>query len=166
MGTVDLKFEQPDAVHEPPMRTARRYADAELGSHATEEETKWLYAHKLLWLRALAQIRRDVESHIAKDRRSLEPLKPPAGTHASSVYLRAKSAMEHRSIGRVHFLQVVDRRTEEVKSLLGPDPLDHRLVGDMIQAFERIADAIETDDLDGAHDLALSWSTRLSGERW
>lgn len=153
-------------VHESPLTTARRAAEADLTGKATPGEVQWLNDNPLLWLRSLIRIRAEVRNHIAKDRRSIANLKPAAGTHPEGEYLRAKAELDQRSVGRLHFIQRVEGRIEDVKVIVGGRPLgDRMLIGDLVEIFASIADAVEDGDLRAAHDKARFWADRLAATR-
>lgn len=149
---------------EPPLRMARRFASRELKEQATPEELRWLYDNALLWLRALTMIKNDVSNHIAKAKRDIEGLKPPAGTHASQDYLDAKHGVEEKNKARLHFSNIVGNRLEEVKSLISSLPASRLTLADIIEAFIGIADLIDIDDLDGASDKSVFWANKLAGK--
>lgn len=149
---------------ESPMKTARRMAEADLGNRATAAEVQWLHANPLLWLRALVRIARDVENTIAKSHLALAALKPPAGVHPEPEYLEAKRAIDDRTLGRLHFKNIVDRRIEEVKAILGPGPIDRLMLGDLVEVFVSISTLADAGDLESAADKALFWAKRLAGK--
>lgn len=146
---------------ESPLTTARRMAEQEIYGKASHSELAWLHEHVPLWLRALVRIRHEVESHIAKDRIDLAPLKPPAGKNADQKYLDAKAEFDKRTQRRLHFMQIVERRTEEVKAMLGP--LDKLMLGDIIEAFLDIEVLIQNEEHFDAASKASFWADMLAG---
>lgn len=148
-------------TQESPLATARRYAEADIGKRATSTETKWLYEHPLLWLRVLTVIKAEVEAHIAKSRRDLVDLKPPAGVNPSQEYLRAKAEVDKRAQKRLHFTQLLNSRTEEVKALLGVHPLDRLMMSDIVEVLMDIAELAEAGDMAGVVDKADFWAERI-----
>lgn len=146
---------------ESPLITARRYAEKEIHGEATNGQIQWLHENILLWLRALVRIRQEVESHIAKDRIDLAPLKPPAGRHPDQRYLDAKAECDKRTQKRLHFMQIVERRAEEVKAHLGS--ANRVMLGDIIEAFLDIEVLIQNEDHYDAASKASHWADMLAG---
>ncbi len=152
-----------------PYNIARRYAEADLRADATTAETCWLHAHPLIWLRILTSIRREVETHIAKDKRSLSEHKP-AAYEDQSVWLRVKADYDSRARSRLHFLQKVKTRAEEVKSLISVEAaVDRMLVADVVEDLLDVAALAEQGDLDSirqkSHALAAKWVDRYASPR-
>jgi hypothetical protein len=141
---------------EMPLRTARRYVDAELGGKATPAQVRWLHEHPVLWLRALHQVKQDVQHHIAKDRNDLGVSKPRAGERVSAEYLRAKEEHDRRSTGRIHFQRLVETRIAEVLTLVGGGRV--HITGDLVNTMVRLAQLIDDDDVQAARDLALYYA--------
>lgn len=149
-------------VKEPLITTVRRAAEAELSKKATASDVRLLHDHPLMWLRALSRICKEVDNHIAKDRLTLAGHKPASGTHASDAYLMLKAEVDKRSLGRLHFKAILDRRIEDVKSIIGPDPLNRLTVGDMIDTLLAIIEDAYEGDFDAVNDRARFWVERLS----
>lgn len=151
----------PEFIAASPLRDARRCAAAELHGNATPSDVASLYAQPLLWLRALQRIRRDVETHIGKDRSSIAHLAPGQGENASSAYLEALNEVRARSAKRLHFKQIVETRIEEVKALLGPESaVGFMTVGDLIEIMSDISMLADEGDLAAAADKANFWAKR------
>jgi hypothetical protein len=150
-------------LRELPLVTARRYADAELSRKATPDQLAWLHAHPLLWLRALTQVRRDVENHIAKARAGIAHLKPAQGGPLAGEQMQAWSIarreVETESLRRLHFIRVVDKRKEEVKSLIGSNPFDLS-VGDAVDIMLKLAELAREDDMEAVIDMATHLAKR------
>jgi hypothetical protein len=149
-----------ESLDESPLRIARRHVNAELQGKQTPAELRWLFEHPVLWLRALQQTRYEVYSHIGKDRTNIAHLKPGPGTHPSDEYLQAKRELDGRSAGRIHFMQVVDNRIQEVISIIG----DNRPVttGELVSIFLELAQLIKEDDVQTAHDIALRYADQFA----
>lgn len=144
-----------------PLAVARRYADADMRHQATPTELHWLHQHPLLWLRALVRMRHDTENHIAKDRLALTEKKPGPG-EAQHHWLRTKASLDRRTTARLHFIEKVKNRTEEVKALVGADSaLDAMLVGDVIADLLSLAQLAQAGDLRAVRDKSL-----FMAERW
>ncbi len=139
-----------------PLRTARRLSDADLAGKATPGQLRWLHDHPVLWLRALHQAKQDVQHHIAKDRQDLGVPKPRAGERVSAEYLEAKAAHDRRSIGRIHFQRLVERRIAEVVTRVGADRV--HITGDLVNTMVRLAQLLDDDDVQAARDLALYYA--------
>lgn len=152
----------PTFITESPLRTARRFADAELARQATATEISWLYDHAFLWLRSLTSARHEIQQHIGKDRKSLARLKPPSGQNPSKEYLDAKNACDKRSMGRMHALQLIERRIEEIKVLVGPDAASAPLLGDLVEVLLSISSLADAGELESAADKAMFWAKRLT----
>ncbi len=153
---------RPSFVLEPPLVTFRRYAEADLNQNAGPADVRTLHGNPLLWYRALQQVKFDVQNHIAKDRRSLAALRPPQGVPIPAAYLAAKRDLDARSAKRLHFVRLVERRLDEVRSLLGPDPIRDRFtVGDVVAAFVEIVEMAERRDL-----RAIREKAGFHAERW
>lgn len=149
-------------IQESGLRRARRYVDADLRKEASTAELEWLYKNPLLWLRALQLVRYETHLHIAKDKRNLEPLKPMPGETPSNEFLLARRELEDKSRNRIHFLQLVNRHIEEVKALVGPQPIrEWLIVGDLIAAFSEIAILADSGELEAAADKANYHAKRL-----
>jgi hypothetical protein len=146
----------------PPLRIARRYADAELNGKATNAEVAWLYAYPLMWVRALQEIRHDIENHIGKQKLDLEPLKPELGRAPSAEFLKARRAVADQTMRRLHFLRIVDRRRAEVESLIGSDAIDRITAGELVTLFTRIAQMAEDDEMQSVIDMARHWAHKLN----
>lgn len=146
----------------PPLRIARRYADAELGGKATPAQVAWLYAHPIMWEHALREIIRDIESHIAKQRLELDPLKPKPGVAASAAFLAARRAVSEQTQRRLHFARIVDSRRKEVESLIGPDPTSRITAGELVTLFTRIAELAEDDDITSVIATTRHWAHKLN----
>lgn len=140
-------------VRATPYNIARRAAPAEVKGYATTEDIDWLYAHPLLWLRALIALRRRVENHIAKDRLSMTAHKPGSGANQAE-WLRAKHRHDIRIRDRLHFLDLVKERIEEVKPSVGSERADRMIVGDVIADMLDLAQIADEGDLDGAREKA------------
>jgi hypothetical protein len=153
-------FAQPAFQKASPLREIREASDLELRGKASASEIQLLYANPLLWLRALQQLRRAVQNHMAKDRKNLAELKPTINTHASEEYLEAKAAVDRRSQGRLHVDSLAQRRIEEVKALLGPSPLSQLMAGDLIDVLSDIAQLADGGELEDAADKAWHWAKR------
>lgn len=142
---------------------ARSLADAELRRDATGEETAWLREHPILWLRALTQVRDEVESHIGRDRLRIAPLKPSRGEVASNEYLAQKRIIDEVNSRRVHFLKILDRRKSEVIVMCGPESISP-IVGDAVSAMLRISRLIEEGKPEAARRIAetsiVNWTVR------
>jgi len=149
---------------EPLLRTARRYVDYSLVNEASADELRWLTEHPRLWLRALVQVKFEVQGHIAKDKRSISSMKPPAGMHADAAYTEAKRAVDQRTQHRIHVQQLVQRQIEDVKSLFGDQSLDHMILGDLVEILTEIAEKIEQGDSKGALAKANYWANRIDEE--
>lgn len=155
----------PVFLAESPLKTARRYADMELKRQARPPEIEWLYAHPLMWLRALTRIGRDIENHIAKDRASIVHLKPKDGVAAGPEYLTAKAAVDMRAGSRLHVAQLAKNRIEEVKAILGPEPaIGYVSIGHLIGLMLELAEMADEGDLAAASDkarfYAKEWAAR------
>jgi len=138
--------------HESLLIRARFLAEAELKYKATIEEQRWLHEHPLLWLRVLIQLQTTVESHIAKDRLTLSSMKPARGEQASQRYLDEKIASDERIARRIHFINLVKRRKNEVIVLCGPNPVP--LLGDVIAVMTKIMMLIDNGNSASARDFA------------
>jgi hypothetical protein len=154
-------------LRELPLVTARRYADAELSRKATPDQLAWLHAHPLLWLRALTQVRRDVESHIAKARAGIAHLKPVGGStarrEAMEAWLAARREVEAESLRRLHFRRLVDKRADEVKSLIGSNPFNLS-VGDAVDIMLKLAELAREGDMEAVIDMATHLAKRWAKE--
>lgn len=155
-------MEQVTFIKASPLREVREAADADIVHRATTQQVQLLYENPLLWLRALLQIRRQIQNHIAKDRRQLGARKPSPGEIATAEYLAAKAGMDERTARRLHVIELVNGRLEDVKVILGPTPPDPMIVGDVIEAFTDIAQLADGGELESAADKAWHWAKRLS----
>lgn len=142
------------------MIVVRALADAELTCTTTPEELIYLKENPLLWLRALTQILRDVETHIAEDKRRLVGLRPKPGQPPSAAYLEKKSVLDQRAKRRIHFYNLVKRRISEVTVLLG-DQSAVPLIGEVIHAMLRIETLADQGEYDSVAALA-----RTCAEKW
>lgn len=148
-----------------PLREVRDACDADLLNTATASQVQLLYDNPLLWLKALTTVRRQIQNHIAKDRKHLAPRRPAAGETQSQEYLQAKFELDRRTAHRLHVIEKVDIRSQEVKALLGPGPLSRMMVGDVVEVLVDIAQLADGGDLESAADKAWFWAKRLTGER-
>ena len=147
--------------HRSPLKDARRLADRELNQKATPSEVQWLYDNPMLWLRALRQIKQQIDTHIAKDRFSLSAHKPKNGTAPNGTYLIMKAEFDRRTRNRLHVASMVQARIDELKILIGPDQVPRPLYGDLIDVFAEIAASADGGDLEAAADQAWYWAKRL-----
>lgn len=146
-------------IAESPLATARRLADRDLKRAATAADLAWLHAHPLMWLRALQCISREIENHIAKDRAGVAHLKPGAGHSPTREWLAAKAEVDARTGRRLHYQQLVQRRAEEVKAILGPEPAaGYVSVGDLIALMTELSLMADEGDLAAAADKAMYWA--------
>lgn len=151
----------PTFVSASPLIEARRIADMELRGTATGHQVAWLHRNLPLWLRALRHIKFDIEAEVAKDRLDLEPLKPPAGGLPGDKYLAAKAQVAARTRARLDFTRAVDRRADEVKAKLGPQPaVGWMSAADMVDILVSIAASATAGDLDDAAAQANYWADR------
>lgn len=149
-------------ITESPLRTARRYVDAELRGTARPADIAWLHANPLMWLRALQHVARDVQNHTAKRRTNLAQLKPKPGEAPSVAYIEAKQEFETQNVARLHFAALVERRIDEVKAVIAPGPVPFYVtLGDLIEAFTDIATLADENDLAAAADKAMFHAKRL-----
>lgn len=149
-----------DFIAESGLRRARRYVDAELLGKSEPADLAWLHHNPLLWLRALQCIRLETQNHIAKQRASIDHLKPASGKDPSQEYLDAKREVESKTTSRLHFIQLVERHIEEVKAIIGPQPFPRWLiVGDLIATFTEIAVLADSGELEAAADKA-NWHAK------
>lgn len=146
----------------PPLRIARNYTDLEIRQQATASQVQWLYDNPLLWLRALQQIKRDIDNHIAKDRTNLSHLKPGKGETVSNDYLAAKRRHDQSTTGRLHFTRRVEARIEEVASLVNPLPMGREMAGDTIKFLIKVVALAEDDDIEAVKRALLYQVERLS----
>ncbi len=156
-----LQISTAGTEREAPLTRARRYVDRELDREATAEEITWLADHPFMWLRALIQVRADVRNHINQDRAGLARSAPEAGEAPSRSHLAAVAKFEAMTVQRMHFVRIVERRIEDVSSILGVDPADRTLVGDLVQVLFRIAQLADDDDIEAVKDAALRAADRL-----
>lgn len=149
-------------ITESPLRTARRYVDRSLRSASAPTEIAWLHANPIMWLRALQGIRNDINYHIGKDRAHLARLKPRPGEQPTAAYTEAKAETDSRTASRLHVIQIVERQINEVKALIGPEPLPpYVILGDLIAAFTDIAMLADAGDLAAAADKAMFHAKKL-----
>jgi hypothetical protein len=148
--------------------TARRYADVEIRNDITPNELVWLREHPLLWMRALIVMQREAENHIAKDRMDMNEHKPVNGEHdkaTQAAWMRLKGQLDQRTKARLHFIQKVKARKDEVKALIGSDSaVDRMLVGDVIGDILEIAELARMGDLRAVQSKAYfdadKWAER------
>lgn len=146
---------------ETPYSTARRYVDAELRGDVTAAEMAWLHAHPMLWLRILTSIKREVENHIAKDKRSITESKPLPGED-NREWLRVRAQYDRRVTNRLHFNELVKGRIEQVKTLFSVESaVDRMLVGDVIADMVALADMADAGLLD-----AVARKSQFLAEKW
>ncbi len=113
--------------------------------------------------RALAQVGRDVETHIAKAHRDLAALRPTPGAD-QTAYLAAKRRHDEQTTARLHFRGIVTRRTEEVASLVGPDPANRLMVGNLIHILLHIAALADDDDIEAVKSAALGLAEKFANQ--
>jgi len=153
-------------MNESPIVRARRYSNLHLRGKARPAEVQWLRAYPLLWLRVLVMTSQDVESHMGKDRLSLTAIKPkPGDGRQSTEWLAAKAEHDARHTERLRFLGKVKHHIEEVKSLIGTDSVTGpgaQMIGDVVEAWVKLAEMIEEGDYSAARDFANFWAKRWS----
>lgn len=154
--------ESEEFTKEPLIKTVRRAAEVELSGKASSSDVQVLYDNPLMWLRALSMIRREINYHIAKDRLSLVEYKPVAGTHASDEYLKMKAEVDERSRRRLHFQNIVEKRLEDAKSILGPNIAEQLIVGDLVLMLVDIVNDANHDDIEAIIDRANFWIKKLT----
>lgn|SRR5690349_6688614 len=162
METGRSVVSEEEFLSEPMIRTVRRAVEDDIGGRATPSQVRLLYDNPLLWLRVLRRISKEIENHIAKDRRSLVELRPPAGSHASDEYLKAKNEVDERAKRRLHFKQIVDSRVEDAKCMISPDAVGTYMIGDLVDAFLAIAEDVQYEDLRSIDNRARYWAKKLS----
>lgn len=151
----------------PPLKIARDFATKELADRASPSEIAWLYEHRVLWLRALHQRRNNLDTAIAQARLSLAALRPALNAQPSAAYLARKRQVDAENRGRLHFINQIKLRMDEVSTLCGVQRVF--LNGDMVSTMVRLAQLIEDDDVQAAHDLALfyaeAWQDGIGSEK-
>lgn len=150
---------------EAPTAQARRLADRELHGKATTGEVEWLYAHPLLWYRALRKAEERINNTIFQARTRLAELRTELvipGEPLPQAYLKAKAQSEARQRGRESFKMKVEARIQDASSLMGGDTVSRWLHGDLIIGFNDIGYAINSGDLTEARALVQLWIKRLS----
>ncbi|MFG3710816.1 hypothetical protein [Micromonospora sp. NPDC047730] len=153
----------PRFLAESRVRTARRYAEADIRGIARPAEVAWLYENPLMWLRALHRMHLDVQNRIAQDRKDLSQLKPGPGERVTSDYLNAKRDFDARARRRLHFQRLVEGRMDEVKALIDPRPIGpYLIIGDLVDAFTEISEMADAGDLAAAADKALYHARTLA----
>jgi hypothetical protein len=147
------------------LATARRLASADMKHQINLTEMTWLQDHKLLWLRALTVMQREAENHIAKDRMDMNAYKPTNGADATveqAEWIRLKGQLDQRTKHRLHFIQKVKARKEEVKGLIGAaSAVELMLVGDVIAHMFDLADLAAAGEFENVQAKALHLA-----ERW
>lgn len=148
----------------PPLRTARSYAEKEVIDKALPTEIAWLYEHPILWLRALQQIRKEVQNHLCKARLNLNAKRTfPVMGAPPPEYLEYKQQQAGLQLKQRHFLRLVERRLEDVTTLLGTDkPVSN---ADYVRALLSLAQLIDDEDVQAAHDLALDMADRITKQQ-
>jgi hypothetical protein len=150
------------AVPESPLKRARRVVERELRNLPNNPNDEiWLSNHPVLWLRALAQARRELERKRHDERSMVDRLKPQPGQPASDIYLRAKAAYDARADERSAREALIRDMIEDVKVLLGDEPVTGWLIpGDLCMVFLEIVDKAEAGDLDGVAEQARYWADK------
>lgn len=146
-------------IPEPPLVTARRIANREIAGKASPGDVHWLYAHPVWWGRALREMERDVNNHLALRRRDLSAARPAQGENPAA-YLAMKAANDAEEVRRLYFKRRVEERRAQVDTLFG-DMWKKTTPGDAVRAFTAIALLIEDDDVQGARDTALFWAEKI-----
>lgn len=150
-------------IKESPLKMARRYAELDLGTKSgngvpktTPAQALWLLEHPYWWYRALAQIQREVESHIGKAKMDLRRFAPPVGeNHNAERHRQYKAKLaEVASIqrDRQHFLQLVKTKREQVKARFGEEFLSKATLGDIIDFVVKLDQILEEDDIISARN--------------
>lgn len=153
-------------VEEPPLTTARRYADYDLKKTAGPAETEWLHANPVLWLRALDLIVDEIGMSISTDNLGLSAVKPPSGLHASPEYLAAKWEVDKKTHGRRHVQKIAHARRMEVRSLIGAtNALDTAIAGDVVDEWAQVLRAAKKDDFAQIERIAERNIRLWSGQR-
>jgi hypothetical protein len=145
-----------------PLTIARRVVDRMLRDEATPSEVAYLYANPILWLRALNRVAEETKTHMAKARAAREHVKPGSGEAPSEEFKQLIADGARLRVARMHFLNLVEKQIEEVKTLCGPNRIaDTLMVGDVVDVLVSIATLADIDDVQAVHDKALFWAKRL-----
>lgn len=147
----------------PPLRLARAQADKEIQDKALPAEVQWLYEHPILWLQALHQMKSDVQRRIEKSRLDVKRAHDfPVSGEPTEEYLKVKRHTAELNIRQVHFLRLVERRIEEVASLLGTDkPVKPATKAIFINTLLTLVQLLDDDDITAARDMALRTAEKL-----
>lgn len=143
---------------EAPLRIARRFADADLIDKADSTQVGWLYAHPLLWYRALKQIETDIATHMGASRADLAKMRLenpfPLG-NPSEEYRKRKDEIQLSERTRNHVRRIVQRKQEYVTTLINPDTVE--IGGKLIGIMQTMADLLADDEVEQARDMALGY---------
>lgn len=154
-------------LRESPLVTARRYVDAELAGKVATAHLTWLHEHPLMWLRALIQVKKDVQTHIAKARADIAHLKPTQGVSTTREQAHDWSIVRRRveteSLNRLHFIRIVEKRIDEVNALIGTEPFDRTTTGEAVNAMLTLAQLASEDDMEAVINMAHACARRWSG---
>lgn len=115
---------------------ARRYMNYEVRDEANDQETAWLHAHPVQWLRALRVAKKEAIGHIRRTKIDLrsDPRKPTgnatAETHTAWTVITADT--ERIQAARRAFVGKVDDRIALVRELLPRDVLPIRRINALV----------------------------------
>ena len=132
-----------------PLVLARRYAELELRGKVSVFELKWLHNNLIMWLRVLTVMQAELCLHNAKENATIQKLKPKDGFEEPSLeYMNTKVRLAKTRQARLHFLEIVERRKEEVKALIGSASLISRMtIGDIIGLLLDLDELVKSNDL-------------------
>lgn len=145
---VNVKHESP---YRPPAGTpfgdAYIKAELDLKDEATDAELDWLEDNLLMWLRALSRLETHYQARTGMDRMSLKRLMPMPGEVISRDYLNAVKEFKRKQQYRLHLLEIIQTRREEVKSMIDDDSIITLMtIGDLAEIMTQIREAAKVDD--------------------
>lgn len=136
-------------------------------SQATPFEARQLRepGNLIAWLRALNQIRADVQAQDADARLRLRPHAPMPGEQPLAHYLELKREYDNRHAGRIRVLRGCEARIGECEYLIERHGLARSTtVAGLFNVLAKVEELLHRDDIDGALGVARSALDRVERE--
>lgn len=143
-----MKYESP---YRPPAGTpfgdAYLKAELDIRDEATDAELDWLEDNPLMWLRALSRLETHYQARTGMDRMNLKRHIPLPGQAPSVEYLNGLKELKRKQQYRLHLLEIIQTRREEVKSMIDDESIITLMtVGDLAEIMVQIREAAKVDD--------------------
>lgn len=152
-GHTAMGVTMQDSAYRPPKGTpfgdAYNKAELDLRDEATDEELDWLEDNPLMWLRALSRLETHYQARTGMDKMSLKRLAPLPGEVPSREYLAGVKELKRKQQYRMHLLEVIATRREEVKSMVDDESIITLMtVGDLLEMMLQLREYAQHDDFE------------------